>query len=195
MCNLPLCHFSPGWPRWALHSWNGLLVRSGYVTLFNDRPKMGWCGFCHLSTTFTWLFFVLFRFCFFLHAQVPKSISKRAVVHARAANSRGVSWPFLCELRMSVDAWIRTCKAGLAQVLIGLVKHIRCSDFEMSLNPIIPWHYSQAHSPQWTACLFHTSLGGRGHNLCFWTFSRCLQVYSEVEGKWYWDANQALDIY
>lgn len=57
---------------------------------------------------------------------------------ARAAISRGVSGPILCELRLSVDAGIRTCKAGLVQVLIGLVKHIRCSDFEMSLTPIIP---------------------------------------------------------
>lgn len=34
-----------------------------------------------------------------------------------------------CELKLSVDGWIRTCKAGLAQVLIGLVKHIRRSGF------------------------------------------------------------------
>lgn len=137
--------------------------------------------------------------CFFTRTSL-KCISKRAVVHARAANSHGVSRPILCELRMSVDAWIRTCKAGLAQVLIGLVKHIRCSDFEMSLNPIIPWHYSQAHSPQWAACLFHTSPGGVGNggwggNFCFWAFSCCLQVCSKVEGKWYWDANQALGIH
>lgn len=56
----------------------------------------------------------------------------------RIAFSRGVNESIVCELRLSVTAWIRTCKAGLVQVLIGLVKHIRCSDFEMSLTPIIP---------------------------------------------------------
>lgn len=47
-------------------------------------------------------------------------------------------WPILSELRLSVRAWIRTCKAGLVQVLIGFVKHSRYSASEMSLTPIIP---------------------------------------------------------
>ena len=34
-------------------------------------------------------------------------------------------WPILSELRLSLEAWIRTCKAGLVQVLIGFVKHSR----------------------------------------------------------------------
>lgn len=72
---------------------------------------------------------------------------------SKNCNQSWCKWPILCELRLSVDARIRTCKAGLVQVLIGLVKHIRCSDFEMSLTPIIPWHYSQAHGPRWAACL------------------------------------------
>lgn len=67
---------------------------------------------------------------------------------SKNCNQSWCKWPILCELRLSVDARIRTCKAGLVQVLIGLVKHIRCSDFEMSLTPIIPRHYSWAHSPQ-----------------------------------------------
>lgn len=44
----------------------------------------------------------------------------------------------VCELRLSVQAWIRTCNAGLVQVLIGLVKHIRFPDVAMSLTLIIP---------------------------------------------------------
>lgn len=44
-------------------------------------------------------------------------------------NQSGCKWTVLCKLKLSVDGWIRTCKAGLVLVLIGLVKHICCSDF------------------------------------------------------------------
>lgn len=81
-----------------------------------------------------------------------KSVMKERRLE-RIAFGCSVNGSILCELRLSVAAWIRTCKAGLVQVLIGLVKHIRCSDFEMSLTPIIPWHYSQAYGPPWATCL------------------------------------------
>ena len=105
-------------------------------------------------------------------------------------------WPILCELRLSVDARIRMCKAGLVQVLIGLVKHIRCSDFEMSLTPIIPWHYSQAHGPQWAACLStphcRKKTSSVSEHLATVSFH---QVYFKGEGKWYWAAYWVLDVY
>lgn len=44
-------------------------------------------------------------------------------------NQSRCKWTVLCKLKLSVDGWIRTCKAGLVLVLIGLVKHICCSDF------------------------------------------------------------------
>lgn len=37
-----------------------------------------------------------------------------------------------------LSTWVGMCKAGLAQDLIGLLKHIRCSDVDMSLTPVIP---------------------------------------------------------
>ena len=116
-----------------------------------------------------WVDFRILVFCFVFwyfhhipnfdsrHGGGGKHLSEMTVCEwptaSKNCNQLWCKWPILSELRLSVDARIRTCKAGLVQVLIGLVKHIRCSDFEMSLTPIIPWHYSQTHGPRWAACL------------------------------------------
>lgn len=53
----------------------------------------------------------------YLHAQVHKASPKVCVcVSERELQAAPVQVsPVLCELWMSVDAWIRTCKAGLAR--------------------------------------------------------------------------------
>lgn len=121
-------------PDWSLKCWadfRTLVFDISITSLILTADMGGWGEKRHLSkmTTCEWL------------------------TASKNCNQSWCKWPILCELRLSVDARIRTCKAGLVQVLIGLVKHIRCSDFEMSLTPIIPWHYSQAHGPRWAACL------------------------------------------
>lgn len=103
-------------------------------------------------------------------------------VYTKATKSLSASQPVLCELCMSVDAWIRTCKAGLAQVLIGLVKHIPRSDFEMSPNPIIPWHYSKAQSPQWATCLVPPVQKLRGEVKLWCKSSSGTLIMSDVAG-------------
>ena len=116
------------------------------------------------------------------------SVSERQKASKNCSQSC-CKWPILCELRLSVDAWIRTCKAGLVQVLIGLVKHIRCWDFEMSLTPIILWHYSQACCPQWDAGLSTTHWRKRTTSVAEHLITMLHQVYFKEKGEaGYWAA-------
>lgn len=184
-----------------IHSWNRLLVCWNYLFLLHDDDQW-WVGLTELVTGYLVIFIIKLHVSmvyswFWLQTlkNIYQSVSTWKTKLERPATSRSVCGTILYELRLSVNAWIRTCKAGLVQVLIGLVKHIRCSDFEMSLTPIIPWHYSQPHNPHWAACLSTPHWRKKTTFVSKHLTTRFRQVYSKGEGKWYWAAYWVLDIY
>lgn len=138
-------HFSP--VRWSMKGWPLQVIWRDFENqaIICNQHSCAPCFSC--SALYRWFWLQPFK------NNTYQSVILERLEASKDCNQSCCKWPILCELRLSVDAWIRTCKAGLVQVLIGLVKHIRCSDFEMSLTPIIPWHYSRAHSPRWAACL------------------------------------------